>query len=78
MCLVCAIFPNENNEYFSVNIDNQLIGIIEQTMGSCLLGVVHVSVLKLVLHMQSKVFTVISCTDIIVFSISICPIFMVW
>ena len=22
VCLVCAILPNENNEYFSVSIDN--------------------------------------------------------
>ena len=47
-------------------------------MDSHLLCVVHVSVLKLVLHTQSKVFTVISCIDILVFPISDCPTLVVW
>ena len=67
VCFVCAIFPNENNEYFSISIDIYIIGITEQTVGSHLLCVVHVSVLKLISHTQSKVFTDISCMDIIEF-----------
>ena len=47
-------------------------------MGSCLLCVVYVSVLKLVLHTQSKVFTDISCMDIVVFPNSDHPILVVW
>ena len=47
-------------------------------MGSHLLCVVHVSVFKFVLHMLSKVFTVISCIDLLVFPISDCPTLVVW
>ena len=47
-------------------------------MGSQILCVVHVSVFKLVLHILSKVFTVISYIEIFVFSISVCPILVVW
>ena len=43
-----------------------------------LLCVVHVAVLKHVLHTQSKVFTVISYIDRLVFPISDCPTLVVW
>ena len=55
-----------------------MIGITEQTRGSCLLCVVHVSVLKLVLHTSPKVFTITSCIDMLVFPISDCPMLVVW
>ena len=51
------MFPNENNGHVSIIY---IIGITEQTRGSCLLCVVYVLVLKLVLYTQSKVFTIIS------------------
>ena len=46
---------------------------MELTMDLHLLCVVHVSVFKFVLYTLSKVFTVISCIDIFVFPISVCP-----